>query len=445
MIKFLNNLYTEVVNSKYMRDILVLTSGVGLSQLIPLLLLPILTRFFSPTEFGVLAVYMAIVQLLAISSTFRLEMAVILPKNDADAAILCLRAFFSLFVMSVLIFCLAFFCLKYVIGNPSTVVHELIDQEYDLTSIDATQFILNNPIIIYLIPIGSLCLGLYNILYSWNNRMELYKNMSYSHITHSIFSTPLSVFFYFSSFKSFALILGQIIGRFFACLLLLQNLLNTIFRIPSNTLIAQSSFLAKEYRKFIIYETPHAILNFFSQKIIIAVFTVFFGFFTVGVFDLADKIIGKPLGVISNSFKTVFYKRLTTAKDKLNIFKKSILLMTLISCILIIPFYIIPDDFFIFLLGSEWYDTGKYIKLLCPLLLSRFIFNVVSPSISYTLQNHYLLIWQIIYFILLVFLFYSIYTFTVEDVLLCYALLGAFMYIVLGYVSFLVLKKHIKY
>ena len=99
MIKFLNNLYTEVVNSKYMRDILVLTSGVGLSQLIPLLLLPILTRFFSPTEFGVLAVYMAIVQLLAISSTFRLEMAVILPKKDTDAAILCLRAFFSLFVI----------------------------------------------------------------------------------------------------------------------------------------------------------------------------------------------------------------------------------------------------------------------------------------------------------------------------------------------------------
>ena len=52
------------------------------------LLLPILTRFFSPTDFGVLAVYMAIVQLLAISLTFRLEMAVVLPKKDLDAALL---------------------------------------------------------------------------------------------------------------------------------------------------------------------------------------------------------------------------------------------------------------------------------------------------------------------------------------------------------------------
>ena len=445
MIKFCNNIYSELVNSKYMKDILVLTSGVGVSQLIPLLLLPILTRFFSPTDFGVLAVYMAIVQLLAISLTLRLEMAVILPKKDTDAAILCFRAFCSLFIISAFISFLSFFFIKYLIANPSTIVYELIEKQYDTMSIGAIQFILNNPIIIYLIPIGSLFLGLYNILYSWNNRMGLYKNMSYSHITHSIFSTPVSVLFYFSSFKSFALILGQIIGRCFACFLLLQNLLKTIFLIPSNTLMTQSSALVKKYRKFIIYETPHAILNFFSQKIIIAVFTVFFGFFTVGVFDLADKIIGKPLGIISNSFKTVFYKRLTTAKEKLNIFKKSILLMTLISCVLIAPFYIIPENFFIVLLGPEWHDTGKYIKLLCPLLLSRFIFNVVSPSISYTLQNHYLLIWQIIYFILLVCLFYCIYTLTVEDVLLAYALLGSFMYIVLGYVSFLVLKNHIKY
>jgi len=202
--------------------------------------------------------------------------------------------------------------------------------------------------------------------------------------------------------------------------------------------------LSKDYRKFIIYETPHTILNFFSQKIIIALFSVFFGLFTVGIFDLADKIIAKPLGVISNSFKTVFYKRLTTAQDKIKIFKKSLFLMILISCLLVLPFYFVPDNFFIFLLGAEWGDTGKYIKLLCPLLFVRFITNVITPSISYSLQNHYLLIWQILYFLFLITLFYCIYSFPVEDVLFLYSLLGAIMYLVLGFISFSVLKKYIK-
>ena len=50
------------------------------------------------------------------------------------------------------------------------------------------------------------------------------------------------------------------------------------------------------------------------------------------------------------------------------------------------PFYVIPDSF-VFLLGEEWIETGRFIQLICPLLFSRFIFNVVVPSISYTLES----------------------------------------------------------
>ena len=118
--------------------------------------------------------------------------------------------------------------------------------------------------------------------------------------------------------------------------------------------------------------------------------------------------------------------------------------MTFISFILTAPFYVIPDQFFIFLLGPEWSDTGKYIQLICPLLFSRFIFNVTTPSISYTLQNHYLLVWQTIYLISLLILFYFLHDLSVENVLLLYAIFGAIMYVLLGFVSFIALKNHIK-
>ena len=69
MIKFLTNIY----KSQYFRNLFVLSGGVGFSQLIPLILLPVLTRFFSPEDFGLFALFMAIIQLLAISTTLRLE------------------------------------------------------------------------------------------------------------------------------------------------------------------------------------------------------------------------------------------------------------------------------------------------------------------------------------------------------------------------------------
>lgn len=437
MIRPFKKIYNELINSTYFKNLLLLTSGVGFSQLIPLLLLPILTRFFSPYDFGILAIFLALIQLIAIVGTFRLEMAVVLPKKDTDAAILCLLAFFALSLISCIVLLLAFVSWELFFSKLiSPLYKDLLGGNNNM--INGSYF----PFVFYLIPLGAFFLGCYNILYSWNNRLELYKDMSYSHIIHSAFSTPLAIIFYFSPFKLFALLLSQVIARIMACFLLLKSLISTVRLISSDVFYNNYRSLIRNYRQFVFFETPHSIINFFSQKMILGAFTTLFGVFTVGVFDLADKILAKPLGIISNSFKTVFYKRLTTAKNKILIFKKSIFLMTVISLLLTFPFYLMPDSFFVFVLGPEWGDTGRYIKLLCPLLFSRFIFNVITPTLSYTLQNHYLLIWQVLYFILLAILFFILRNQVVEDFLLIYALFGAFMYAFLGLISFLVLKKN---
>jgi len=430
MMHFFKSAYVEITKSNYFRNLVVLTSGVGVSQLIPLILVPVLTRFFTPSEFGVLALFMTVVQLLAISMTFRLEMAIVLPKKDTDAAILCLVSIASLFVFSLLTFIISFFSFPYIIS---------LDFMNDIEG-EIVGFL---PTLIYLIPIGFLLLGVYNVLYNWNNRLELYQNMTYSHVTHSIFSTPLSLVFYFSSFKPIGLILGQILGRFIACFLLLQKLFMVIQSIDRPFLFRRALILIERYNKFIIYETPHAILNFISQKYILT-FLSGIGTIAVGVYDLADKILGKPLSIISNSIKTIFYKRLTTAKGKIAIFNKSLLLMIIVGFALTFPIALIDEEVFIFILGDEWGEVGQYIQLIAPLLFSRFIFNVVLPSISYTLKNYYLLIWQIIYFICLVVLFSFLRDEKVDDVLFIYAVFGAFMYFMLGLISLSVLKNHVK-
>ena len=421
MIAFLHKIYSHLRTSQYLRNLFTLTSGVGISQLIPLFLLPILTRFFSPEDFGFFAFVMAIIQIIAISSTLRLEMAVVLPKKHKDAALLCFAA-----ILFLSFFTIIFTILLFLLFNKTLLFKGFSYSHW----------------VVYFIPLGVFFLGLYNILYSWNNRLELYKKMSYSHITHSLISTPSSILFFLLSFKSIALIIGQIVGRIFACIALCSNLYSTINQNSQDHIYSQMIALIKQYKKFILYETPHAILNFFSQKYIIIVFTYFFTFSSVGIFDLADKIIGKPLGIISNSFKTVFYKRLTTTKDHITLFTKSISLTVFVSLTLILPLYILPQNIFISFLGDQWNDIGIYIKLICPLFFSRFVFNVVTPTISYTLKNHYLLIWQIIYVIMLLVLFTIIQDMQVERVLFIYSFFGAFMYACLGLLSYILIRKH---
>ena len=106
MKRMIQNTYSELRKSDYFKNLVLLTTGVGFSQFIPLLLLPILTRFFTPYDFGVLAIFLALIQLISLTSTFRLEMAILLPKKDTDAAILCLKSFFFLFsICSIKLFC----------------------------------------------------------------------------------------------------------------------------------------------------------------------------------------------------------------------------------------------------------------------------------------------------------------------------------------------------
>jgi O-antigen/teichoic acid export membrane protein len=88
----------------FARNVLTLMTGTTLAQAIPIAVSPILTRLFSPAEFGVFAVYLAIVSVLAILATGRYELAIMVPKKDRDAAALAVAAFMlSLFVSLVIL------------------------------------------------------------------------------------------------------------------------------------------------------------------------------------------------------------------------------------------------------------------------------------------------------------------------------------------------------
>ena len=72
-------------NKVYYRNFLTMLSGNTLSQLIPFIIAPILSRIFSPEEFAVLANFMAIVGVIGIISTGRLEHAVPIPQDHKKA------------------------------------------------------------------------------------------------------------------------------------------------------------------------------------------------------------------------------------------------------------------------------------------------------------------------------------------------------------------------
>ncbi len=422
-MKETSSYFNKLVSSSFLRNVITLSAGMGLASFISFCFLFILTRLFTPEEFGKWDVFMRIIQLVAILFTLRLEMTIVLPKDQKEAtkvSLLSLVILFLLSFLSLIIFFLFHDYFNSLIGNP----------------FDSWWLIL--------IPLGGFFLGFYNILLNWNSRFENYKKISKSNVVHSSVSSPLSAVLYFLGLSSaLGLILGQIFARVIAVYFLIHNFFSEIKKIKFSEFLNSSKNLIKKYRSFPLFEIPQSLLQRFSNDIIFY-FTAFaFGGATVGILSVSEKILAKPLNIISESFKVAFYQRLTIEKNKTTFFLKSVLGMFFFGVLAVCLIYFIPVDAFKFLLGdNDWVKVGLYIKIISPLVLSRFVFVMASGAIAYRLKNHITLLWRILYCVLLIILFSCIKWNSDEELLLIYSILGALMYLFLGILSFFVLKKN---
>src|SRR3954454_20274925 len=77
--------------------------GGALGQGMIVLVSPLLTRLYTPADFGVFAVFTALVLMLSVVATLRLETAVVLPERDEEAAALAWSALSAAVVIAGLV------------------------------------------------------------------------------------------------------------------------------------------------------------------------------------------------------------------------------------------------------------------------------------------------------------------------------------------------------
>ena len=66
----------------FFKAVSVLVGGTAFAQLIGFICLPILTRLYTPEDYSVLGVYVAIVSILSVVSCLRFEIAIPIAKSD---------------------------------------------------------------------------------------------------------------------------------------------------------------------------------------------------------------------------------------------------------------------------------------------------------------------------------------------------------------------------
>ena len=68
--------------SEFSRNVLTLMTGTTIAQAILIAISPILTRIYTPEDFGMFALYMSVASILLVVETGRYELAIALSKRS---------------------------------------------------------------------------------------------------------------------------------------------------------------------------------------------------------------------------------------------------------------------------------------------------------------------------------------------------------------------------
>ena len=101
--------------SDFLKNITTLLSGTILANLIAVAIQPLLSRIYSPEEFGTFTIYLSIIGMLAPAGNLKYEGAIVLPESDRKASALLLASVLISFSFSIVWLIIFFFFDKQII------------------------------------------------------------------------------------------------------------------------------------------------------------------------------------------------------------------------------------------------------------------------------------------------------------------------------------------
>jgi cyclase len=267
--------------------------GSVLGQAIYLAFTPIITRLYSPIDFGIFGVFSSLSAILAVAGTLRYDMAIPGCKDDDEAAnvlVLALTATLCVtLTMAALLVPFGFLLLK-LMGGATLKPY------------------------LWLLPLVVCGFSVNQIFIAWAVRKQKFKELTHGKVAQglglSIGQTGLG----WIGIQPAGLIIGQFVGQ----------LVGAMPLIPVSPLIKGNCFLAwrtktmlvvaKKFSAFPRLSLAAALMESFFGNIPLIYVASHFGAHAAGMLTLVQRVVVAPMGLISANIGQVYYSDLAAAK-----------------------------------------------------------------------------------------------------------------------------------
>ncbi|SFJ99472.1 Membrane protein involved in the export of O-antigen and teichoic acid [Desulfomicrobium apsheronum] len=372
------------------RNMIMLASGTAGANIISIGIMPIITRIYTPEDFGVLSIFITLSSILVPFSTFLYTMAIPLPKKDRTA-------------FNILVFCTILTLLM-----PLMITLLCIILIFYISEYDNLQYLHDYW---WLIPFFVTGGSLYEILSNWAIRKNAFRHLAGTKLWQATIAAVIKVFLGFLGLNTLGLLIGQIFSQAGGVLTLFKVFFQDFKTYWKHVSVDRIKFLLLHYADYPKYRLPSQFIMLINAKSPVLFWAWNFGPESTGQFSLSMMILLLPLTLISQSTSQAYYAEIAKIKNKNNelitLITKSITKKLFI--ISIIPFIIIfccGSWIFEIFFGKDWILAGVYSSILSINLLTMFIINPIINVLNIINNQKYYLKINIMRFfwMLLVFL-----------------------------------------
>lgn len=352
----------KIINSDFVKNTATLMSGNVFAQMIAVGVAPVLTRLFTPENFGLFALFTATVGLTAKISSFCYERAILLPKEDEEA----ISVFFLCLLLVTLVTTLT---LVLILLFMEKIAHHLAMPDFAFW--------------ILFVPIGVFFQSIKKILTFWRLRYKEFKFIAVAKSFESVTSATTKIFvgLIIGAYAG-GLIGGAILGTVVCFVLLFMKPNRFDFRQKFKCISLDSIIrAAKVYKQFPYFATWNVALNTLSQNIVIFMLSFLFTPAVVGFYSLGSRVLREPIILLSESVQNVYFQKAAQQyaheHSLLTGYKKTTLILFLLG---LLPFGLLityGKILFDFVFGLEWETAGYYVQILSPWF---FLLFVSGPS-----------------------------------------------------------------
>lgn len=358
-----NQRLRDLFSTPQVKRILGIALGAASAQAALLLASPVLTRLFTPADFGVYSYFFATLGFLAPVATLRYELAIPIPTTERDARNVALSSMgAALLVGAIVATCVG---VGWVVGIPGLAEASLA-------------FLVG-------LPVGVLAAGVYQTLTYWAVRQEHFRSITIGRATLGGGTSVAQIVLGIPALGAFGLILGDLSGRVSAVLVMLRDLRGTVerasFTISPDQILGQ----ARRYRGFVLFSCPSALMN--SLALFLPLFAVgwIYGAEAAGWLFLAQRVIGLPATLLTSATSQVYIAEFTKTKAEARpaLYNRTVGRVAALSLLPFLGGALAAPHVFPFLFGAEWATAGTLGMILAP----YYFFQLLSGGTVTTLDT----------------------------------------------------------